>query len=500
MKKISLCFLCLVFAGLTSCSKSLHQEVGIEKPSLLFEPVAQEENVSSLNLVRVGMLLPLSGDNASVGEDLRNAAMLAQFEIGDDAYVLQFYDTKGTADGAKDAFKQALNDNVEVVLGPVFAAEVGAIRSKAQSEDIPVLSFTSDTTKLGKGVYSLALLLSDQTERVIRYACENKKTRLAVLAPDNYAGDIAIETAMKVAPTCGISVDHVSVYNPTFINFDPYVRNVLPKEYLEKLKQKELEKGKKKQEKEPLEEEQSPEPEEEKPELSVAEQLDFDALLIADDGNRLKSIASLFGLYDVTPKDVLFLGMATWQDKSLTTEGALQGGIFPVLPAEGFDAFARKYEETFAKKPMRLASYAYDAVSMTALIRRKYGKILPEYITQPSGFLGTDGLIRFHQNGLPERLMGLSKICSRNKFSVVEKAYPSFGWKNFAKEHYSDLKIINEGELEKVNLKRDIYSGKFFEELEEKLQLEAQSLPADVITLEEPSTDLTSTDLLPLAE
>ena len=82
----------------------------------------------------------------------------------------------------------------------------------------------------------------------------------------------------------------------------------------------------------------------------------------------------------------------------------------------------------------------------------------------------------------------------------MEKAYPSFGWKNFAKEHYSDLKIINEGELKKINLKRDIYSGKFFEELEEKLQLEAQSRPADVITSEEPSTDLTSIDLLPLAE
>ena len=302
--------------------------------------------------VKVAMLLPLTGKDAKIGEDLRNAGMMAQFDIANNNFVLQFYDTKGTVEGAKEAFEQAADAKVDLILGPVFAREVGAIRRQARAKKIPVVSFTSDTDEVDEGVYTMALLLPEQIERSVRYACEKGKQSLAIMAPDNKAGDIAVASAEKAAKSCGIRISAVSIYNPTFINFEPYVLKTLP----ESFKNIKI-----------LEKQKKPDPSEESKEnIPVAEQIDFDTLLIADDGNRLKSIASLFALYDVTPRDVLFIGTSTWQDPTLTLEGALAGAKFSSLPMQGFEKFTERYQETYGKKPIRLASLSYDAVALAS--------------------------------------------------------------------------------------------------------------------------------------
>ena len=434
------CLGCMLFAAACAVRDKYEQPILGELPASIipyyegsidapqYEDLlkSSKQNVS----VRVGMLLPLTGKSKQLGEELRNAGMLAQFELANDNLVLQFYDTKGSAEGAKEAFEKAEKDNVQLVLGPVYADEVKAVRKMA--DHIPVVSFTSDTDSVGKGVYTMALLLTQQTERIIRHACEQKKTRLAIMAPDNKAGDIAIDTARKAAAACGIEITKLAVYNPTFINFEPYVLSVLPDSFASKKKYAdEKEKDKKKSEKENLE-----------PEIPIAEQLDFDALFIADDGNRLKSIASLFGLYDVTPKDVMFLGMSTWYEPSLTNEGALLGGRFAALPSSGFEAFSAKYKETYGRTPVRLASLAYDAVALASVLPQTLG-LSEESLTSSRGFMGTDGLFRLRQDGSSERLLGVFQIAGKNNFRVLEKPASSFEEEAFMKEHMSDIRILN---------------------------------------------------------
>ena len=390
--------------------------------------LAEDKHTS---VTRVGMLLPLSGKSASVGEELRNAGMLAQFDSASENFVLQFYDTQGTADGAKDAFHQAVRENVQVILGPVFAHEVQAIRKAARHKGIPVISFTSDTDVVESGVYTLALSLSEQTERAVRHACETGKMRLAILAPDNKAGDIAIEVAEKTAEACGMEVTKKSVYNPKYINFEPYVLSVLPENFADR-----------KEDKTPKEETENSDLTE--PELPVEEQLDFDALFIADSGNRLKAIASLFALYDVNPDIVMFLGMYSWEDKSTSTESALKNGVYSSLPSDKFDNwFVPKYEEVYGKKPMRLASLAYDAVALSSALSQR-GGVTRESLTDSFGFEGIDGLFRLNINGYAERLMGISKIVGKNQFKVIRAPSVSFGQEAQRKENLSVIKEANE--------------------------------------------------------
>lgn len=452
MKKALLSLILLSFT-LFACSVPQSKKQAISIPSAIvpfYDQAPLDIKVTAKKEPRkVGMLLPLSGKSAKLADDLRNAGILAQFELASDNFILSFYDTKGTEDGAKEAFEQAMQGQEQIILGPVFATEVGAIKRSAQWLNIPVVSFTSDADKLGKGVYSLALTIPNQTERIIRFACEQGKKRLAIIAPDNKAGDLAISTAQKTADSCGMEVTKLSVYNPTFVNFEPYVASVLPENFVDRHKEKMAEKKKARVEHHLKKDIDAPQtqaeeaPEEQLPELTIAEQLDFDALFIADDGNRLKSISSLFGLYDVTPDDVMFLGLSTWNEPSLSNEGSLKNAYFPLLAQDGFEVFAKKFKETYGKKPNRLASLAYDAVAL-AIVMPLDSDQRDTVLTTPAGFLGTDGLFRFQKNGTAERLMSIYKILGPKHFMRFEKPSSTFEIEDWKKEQLSDIRLVND--------------------------------------------------------
>lgn len=441
MKKFFLLFLIAVSCALVACQSSQDYEgrsIGVPSSIVPFyegRPMDVSESVKE-QTAHVGMLLPLSGKNKAIADDLRNAAILAQFELAGEGYTLSFYDTKGTEEGTEEAFKQAVSENVELILGPLSATEVDAIRSLSFRHSIPVFSFTSDQDKLGGGIYSLALTIPNQTERIIRFACEKGAKRLAIMAPDNKAGDLAIDTAKDVADACGMEVTKLSVYNPTFINFEPYVLSILPENFSQMRKEKIAEKKRARLKKEKKEKEKDEE------EIPLKDQLEFDALFIADEGNRLKSISSLFGLYDIYPEDVLFLGLSKWYEPSLSNEGSLKDAYFPLLPEQGYKVFSEKFADTYGKKPSRLASLAYDAVALSVALTSK-GKPNLSILDTRVGFLGTDGMFRFTRKGNVERLMSVYKIAGPQNFVRVERPSASFAIEDWKKEQLQDIRVVN---------------------------------------------------------
>ena len=442
MKKFFLVFLIVVSGILTACQSTQDSEtLSIGKPSSIV-PFYESRPMDISNKVKeypvhVGMLLPLSGKNSAIADDLRNAAILAQFELAGENYTLSFYDTKGTEEGARDAFNQAIDENVEMILGPLSSTEVDAIRSMSFRHNVPVFSFTSDQDKLGNGIYSLALTIPNQTERIIRFACERGAKRLAIMAPDNKAGDLAIDTAKDVAD----EFTRLSVYNPTFINFEPYVLSVLPEDFAQMRKEKVAEKKRARLTKKDKKEKEN-ENEEAQEEVPLKDRLDVDALFIADEGNRLKSISSLFGLYDIYPEDVLFLGLSKWRESSLSNEGSLKGSYFPLLPEQGYNVFAQKFKETYGKKPTRLASLAYDAVALSLALTSQ-GTPNLKILDTKVGFWGTDGLFRFSKKGSVERLMSVYKIAGPQDFVRVEKPSSNFAFEDWKKEQLQDIRIVN---------------------------------------------------------
>ena len=413
---------CVLFIFLAACQKKESRPLSFSQEES--EYPFSESGYETQEELRIGMLLPLSGPSAKLGDAMRQAAILAQFEYGGDHLVLQFYDTKGTPEGAKMAAYRALEDKNSVFLGPVFAKEVEAVGDIALDHQIPVISFTSDASVLSAGVWTTGLSVEEQADRIVSYVCEQGKKRLAVMYPSTPSGELLLSAAQRSAAACeGMEIVRVVSYAPGTVNFDPAVIKLVTRDVVRFLNKKESEKTE--EEKKRLSKIAGPSLEK----VPMSALLDFDALFIADDGNRLKSVASLLSFYDVTAKVVPFLGSSLWMDESLSQESALVGALFPSLEQKGYETFSKKYEESFGTKPFALAGFAYESVVLVSSLSDKTketGETFEEALTNPNGFRGVYGLFRLLPDGKAERMMDISKILPYGRFQTIQPAPSSF--------------------------------------------------------------------------
>jgi hypothetical protein len=141
---------------------------------------------------------------------------------------------------------------------------------------------------------------------------------------------------------------------------------------------------------------------------------------------RLKTLASLLPVYNIDPKQVRLLGPGTWDEPNMGSELALVGGWYAAPPAEARAAFDRRFKEAYAHTPQRLATLAYDSVALAAVLQRVPGSSFKtEALTNPSGFLGADGIFRLRTDGTAERGLAVLQI-ERHGTSVLSPAPDSF--------------------------------------------------------------------------
>ena len=126
----------------------------------------------------------------------------------------------------------------------------------------------------------------------------------------------------------------------------------------------------------------------------------FDALLIPEGGARLRSIAPLLGFYNIDTTKVKLLGSALWTDPNLATEPALIGAWFASPSADCWAGFSQRYRATYASDPPRLASIAYDAMTMAVILAKIGNDFSDAILTRADGFTGVDGAFRFRPDGM----------------------------------------------------------------------------------------------------
>jgi ABC-type branched-subunit amino acid transport system substrate-binding protein len=372
-------------------------------------------------LVRVGLLIPLTGQAAPTGQGILNAAELALFEVGDERLVLQVYDTQGTPDGAAQAAALAAAQGVQLFLGPVFAGEVKAVTPQAQASGINVIAFSTDPAVAGGNVYVLGFLVDAQVRDVVAYARARGLLRIAVLAPDTIYGQSVADALAKTVPETGATLTRVAYFDPSgndledvvrrFSDFDrrqaalTEQRNALAAgtDEVSQLALKRLER------------------------LDTLGDVDFDAVFIPEQGARLTQAASLLPFYDVDPGRVQLLGTMLWATRGLGREPAMIGGVFPAPAPEANRAFVGRYRQMYGANPPPLANHGYDAVALAAVLARTGAgdPFRAEALTNPAGFAGVDGIFRFRSDGKSDRGFAIMQV-SRDGADVVRAAPAAF--------------------------------------------------------------------------
>lgn len=373
---------------------------------------------------RVALLVPLSGQHARVGQALLNAAQLALFDVADDGLALIARDTRGTPEGAAEAVSSALDEGATLILGPLFASSVRVVGAAAESRGVNVVGFSNDVTVAGGNVFVMGITPGAQVLRVVDYAGRKGHRRFAVLAPSTAYGQAVIQAMQAAVNRVTGQLTRVVTYDPAAPDITPEVRSLAQYDQRRRALQEQHRALRARGD------EASRLALKRLKNLDTLGKPDFDAVLLPVGGGNLLSIAPSLAYYDIDPAEVRYLGTALWDDPKLGTEPTLTGGWFAAPSPANWDTFKRRYETAFDGAPPRIASLAYDAAALAALLARNGTEsqstaFTVESLTQPSGFSGVDGIFRFLPDGRVERGLAVLEM-RRDQFTVLENAPRSF--------------------------------------------------------------------------
>jgi ABC-type branched-subunit amino acid transport system substrate-binding protein len=149
----------------------------------------------------------------------------------------------------------------------------------------------------------------------------------------------------------------------------------------------------------------------------------IDCLFIPEQASAMPEVAKALAANSLDSRHVQILGTGLWNDSRVLSLPALQGAWFAAPENAGFVAFAQRYRAKFGSDPTRVATLAYDSVSLAAALARTQGarRYSDEVLTNQTGFNGADGVFRFKPDGGNERALSVLQI-GNGSTSVIAPA------------------------------------------------------------------------------
>ena len=372
--------------------------------------------------VPVGLLLPLTGPEASVGRAMLDAAQMAVFDVGDGDFVLLPRDTKGTPKGAREAVVSALEGGAKMLLGPLFAGSVAAVAPVVRAVQVNMIAFSNDRTVAGESTYLIGLLPGAQIRRVVAYARSRGVLRFAALVPDTSFGRRVVGDLELAVSAAGGVLTQVEFYRGDRSDVTQAVRRLASygarRDALQRRRRSLA----------GAEDEVSRRTLARLGELETLGGVGFDAVVLPASGAALRGIAPLLPFYDIDTGRIRLLGMAGWGEPGLGREPALVGAWFAAPPPAARADLETRYRGHYRRPLHPLATLAYDATALAAVLAAG-GDDAPgfaaEVLAAANGFAGSAGIFRLGRNGLVERGLAVLEIAPEG-VRVVSPAPESF--------------------------------------------------------------------------
>ena len=321
--------------------------------------------------VKVALLLPLSGPSQNIGQSLLKASQLALFDLGSETFQLLPKDTQGNAAGATLAAREAVDEGAQLILGPLFSDSVAAVKPIAQRANLNVIAFSTDWAKAGGNVYLMGFMPFIQVERVTNYTAQQGYKRVVLITKTDAYGNAVERTLMNSAGQNNMSV--AKVIRVSALGITPS-------------------------------------------DLQTIQSASPDAIFMALGGREAADTARRLSQAGMSPLALKRLGTGLWDDPALAREPSLDNSWFAAPAPEQRRAFEKNYQDLYGMEPPRLATLAYDATALAAVLGKMgqtaengiyYPAYTDQYLRNPNGFSGIDGVFRFNRNGLVERQLSV---------------------------------------------------------------------------------------------
>ena len=346
----------------------------------------------SIEKIKIGLLVPMTGPNKQIGESIIKAVRLAVKDIDSD--VIEIF-PKDTASKANQALKSAFQLNrmgIKIVIGPVFHESLTYLD---EMKDLTFLSLTNKTLDIPKNVISAGINSTSQFNTIKKFLENNKIKKTIFLTPIQ---DYEFEVKK------GIEDSKIKIYKNYEYNIDP---TKLTKQ-IEEITNYKIRKQNLDDEIDRVKNSDDPNKEKKIKRLEkryTLGGLNFDAVVISDFDESLKSVTTSLLYTDVLPEKKFFITLNQWFDESLLNETDIQPLYYPSINKDNFDAYKIKYYNAFKEDPTHLSLLSYDLVGLVYYLSLNSNiKNLSKMFKRKNSFKGKIGIFDIKNNRINHRL------------------------------------------------------------------------------------------------
>ena len=344
------------------------------------------------NKVKIGLLVPLSGENAEIGKQIVKATRLALKDINSDNLEIFPKDTESDPNKTLRSAMELNELGIDLVIGPVFYKNLIYLD---EVRDLVFLSFTNKTLNLPVNVISTGINSTSQLNTIKKFISQNEIKKTIFLIPK-------LDYNLEIKE--GIKKSKIKTLKKFFYNIEP---TKLTKQ-VEEITSYEARKQNLMDEITRLENSDDPNKEKKIKNLEKKYTLgdvNFDSVIIADFDESLKSVITSLLYTDVSPKEKYFITFNQWFDESLANEASSQPIYYPSINKKNLDEFKKKFFNHFNENPNHLSLLSYDLVGLVYYLSLKDNitEITRAFKTKNS-FKGKIGVFDIEDNKINHQL------------------------------------------------------------------------------------------------
>ena len=318
---------------------------------LIFICLLPASKIFAEGKIRIGLVVPLSGEYSAIGDSIIKSTRLALNKINDEKFEVVPGDTKANPIDALKASKALYDQGIKIIIGPVFNESTKYLD---ELNDVTFISLTNKIYGNPPNVISAGVNAISQLQTIDKFRNLNEIQRTIFLIPKS---DYKKEVEQAIKKT------KLKLKDKYFYDMDP----TLLTSQIEKVTRYPERKQNLLNEIERIENSSLINKEKKLEELNKKDTLggiNFDSVIIADFGESLKSVATSLLYTDVSSKRISYITLNQWFDNSLLKEYSLQPIYFPSINKENFELFKVEYNNAYNKKANQLSFLSYDLVGL----------------------------------------------------------------------------------------------------------------------------------------
>lgn len=349
-------------------------------------------SISSENKIKIGLLVPLTGDNKKLGELIIKSTRMALEDINANNIEIYPKDTGSNPNQTIKSVKKLNEIGVKIVIGPIFYKNLEYLD---EFQNITFLSLTNKTLNLPKNIISSGVNSTSQLNTIKKFIEKNNIKKVIFLTPKlEYENEIKKSIQLSkikikkhyiydTEPTkLTKQIEKITNYRIRKQNLEDEIKRVENSELPNKEKKIEILKRK----------------------YTIGD-VNFNSIIISDFDESLKSVITSFLYTDVSPKNKYMITFNQWFDESLLLEETIQPLYYPSINRKNLEDFEKKFFSKYKEVPNHLSLLSYDLIGLIYYLSLKDELSTPDKLfKKKNSFKGKIGIFEIKDNKINHKL------------------------------------------------------------------------------------------------